>query len=381
MSFIDSITANRLVNVPDEVFRRYLEFARANPDLIDLGQVLQKLTIFDFVQPIVEEYAPGDILEIGCGQGLHSCLLSRLGRVKAVELEETESWMGERVAEVRRRIFDGLADSEIEFKPLPESGVLPFDDGSVDAVFHNSVIEHVPDAVSFNRESFRVLRPGGIVICITGTAWLCWWRLLRYYLLRLPLYLALALAAETGRTAVLGRRLERVDRRVRELIPAGEDGQGAECAGLDLKALYPRLRHYLKSPGYNRSVIDRLAAETGLSPAELLHCLAAHFGSPLRRLAFGLTPETHGQHYRNAFDEAKAWRIENWIGTFTEAGFALERVSGYRYHHHYEALGLAGLDHRMFFAAAPRIHRRIARPGHRPSRASEIILVAKKPAG
>jgi predicted SAM-dependent methyltransferase len=42
---------------------------------------------------------------------------------------------------------------------------LPFADGSVDAVFHEHLLEHLPLAagLSFTQECFRVLRPGGII--------------------------------------------------------------------------------------------------------------------------------------------------------------------------------------------------------------------------
>jgi predicted SAM-dependent methyltransferase len=42
---------------------------------------------------------------------------------------------------------------------------LPFDDGSVDAVFHEHLLEHLPlqSGIGFSKECFRVVRPGGIV--------------------------------------------------------------------------------------------------------------------------------------------------------------------------------------------------------------------------
>ena len=41
---------------------------------------------------------------------------------------------------------------------------IPFPDGSVDAVYHSHLVEHIdrPDAPTFFREVFRVLKPGGI---------------------------------------------------------------------------------------------------------------------------------------------------------------------------------------------------------------------------
>jgi len=43
---------------------------------------------------------------------------------------------------------------------------LPFGDASVDAVFASHVLEHVQDAEAAVREWFRVVKPGGFIVCI-----------------------------------------------------------------------------------------------------------------------------------------------------------------------------------------------------------------------
>jgi SAM-dependent methyltransferase len=43
---------------------------------------------------------------------------------------------------------------------------LPFQDGSVDAVFASHVLEHVPDAPAILRDWFRVIKVGGFIICV-----------------------------------------------------------------------------------------------------------------------------------------------------------------------------------------------------------------------
>ncbi len=50
---------------------------------------------------------------------------------------------------------------------VPESGRLPFEDGSFDAVVSIEVIEHVEDQFAFLRELVRVARPGGRVLVST----------------------------------------------------------------------------------------------------------------------------------------------------------------------------------------------------------------------
>lgn len=366
-----------LTHLPPGAAEEFMARAEAEPGAVSPAQMLQKLIIFDFVQPLAEALPHDRIAEIGCGQGVHSALLSRLGRVEALELVETELWMGRDVDQVRQSVFSRLGQGEITFHPLEPDGGLPLADGSLDLVFHNSVIEHVPDPVAFNQETARTLKPGGAVICITGTPRLCWWRLVRYHLPRLPALAAMFLASELGATSLAGRDITRPDRRLARLTdPApAPSAQPIPRPG----RFYARLRHYLKSPAYNRLVLDGLAQETGLPPAEALGGLQARLRRPCARLAMALTPETHGQHYQSAWDELRAWRVDTWRQSFEAAGLRVERVIGYRYHHLYEALGRGGRAERRYLKAVPRIHDRIAQPGHRPERATEIIIVARRP--
>jgi len=44
---------------------------------------------------------------------------------------------------------------------------LPFEDNVIDIVYHKSVIEHVYDPEHLMSETFRILKPGGIVIILT----------------------------------------------------------------------------------------------------------------------------------------------------------------------------------------------------------------------
>lgn len=48
-----------------------------------------------------------------------------------------------------------------------ENGKLPYKNEIFDVVYSKSVIEHMLDPLSFVTESFRVLKPGGILLILT----------------------------------------------------------------------------------------------------------------------------------------------------------------------------------------------------------------------
>jgi SAM-dependent methyltransferase len=94
-------------------------------------------------------------MEIGAGDCAVSRALSRHVRaVTAVDVSFAIS-AGDLPANVERRITDGR--------------VLPAEDGTVDLVYSNQLLEHLhpEDAALHAREIRRVLRPGGRYVCLT----------------------------------------------------------------------------------------------------------------------------------------------------------------------------------------------------------------------
>ncbi len=388
----------RFKHIPDDVVRRYREFAAGRPGIVPPPVLLQKLVIFDFIAPIVAAHPHGSILEIGCGQGIHSILLSRYGEVSATELAVPGSFIGadRDVGAVREAVFRELADHAVSFAHN-DGRRLPYGDAAFDIVFHNSVIEHVPDAIAFNREVRRVLKPGGICICITGTPALCRFRLVKDYFLKLPIHAAVAAIREIpllrelaiALLRVLGasdetrlkarERLLRVDDRVRALTgSASSPGTAGPCPETGQSKLYPRLYHFLYFPDYNRVVLEEISRELGTNAERLLACMEKHFGNIGNRFRFALTPQTHGQHYRNVWHEMREWRIERWRQQFEQTGFLVEDVLGYRYHHLLEITPRPAWNAALYALAVHRIHAVLDRRMFDPSCASEIIIVAKK---
>jgi SAM-dependent methyltransferase len=94
-----------------------------------------------------------DVLEIGCGSGVHARLLAAAGaRVTAVDLTPTAVEM------TRRRLeLHGLEGTVLE----ADAESLPFADASFDFAWSWGVIHHSADTARVVAEVARVLRPGG----------------------------------------------------------------------------------------------------------------------------------------------------------------------------------------------------------------------------
>jgi ubiquinone/menaquinone biosynthesis C-methylase UbiE len=99
------------------------------------------------------ELAGRDVLEVGCGTGVHARLLAEAGaHVTAIDLTPTA------VELTRRRLeLHGLEAEVLE----TDAEQLPFADASFDFVWSWGVIHHSHDTDRAIREIARVLRPGG----------------------------------------------------------------------------------------------------------------------------------------------------------------------------------------------------------------------------
>ena len=262
------IKKNRFANIPDTIFNKFFLFSKNNPNIVSLRQLLLKMMIMDFVIPILKKsFKGGQILEIGCGSGIHSALLSNFGKVSATDLKKTTVALGESVDKDREKIFDTLANDDIDFC-YNDGASIPFENESFDMVFHNSVIEHVPNVNIFNHEVHRVLKPQGICICITGTPVLCRYRFIRNYLFRLPLILTHGLLKASFKTllsrlTLMKKLYEKIRARIWHFYPTDERIQEilnknygikhnpSSLTKRVIKSMYPSLLHFVREPEYN----------------------------------------------------------------------------------------------------------------------------------
>ncbi len=96
---------------------------------------------------------PGRLLDFGCGRGDALRAFAGLG-FEAV---------GADVSPRARALSPGFEVVIVD----PETSVLPLPDASFDGVFSKSVVEHMQSPIDLVRESWRVLRPGGVLVVMT----------------------------------------------------------------------------------------------------------------------------------------------------------------------------------------------------------------------
>jgi SAM-dependent methyltransferase len=122
-----------------------------------------------------DELCDEDVLEVGCGTGVHAALLAEAGaRVTAVDLTPTAVELTQRRLAVR-----GLSATVVE----ADAEQLPFPDASFDFVWSWGVIHHSADTGRVVAEIARVLRPGGrVTLMVYHRSSLTYW--VQYQLIR-----------------------------------------------------------------------------------------------------------------------------------------------------------------------------------------------------
>ncbi len=106
----------------------------------------------------VGEIAPGEtVLDIGSGCGFDCIIAARLvgPTGKVIDVDITDAMLKR-----SRKTAKDMGLTQLEFKKGFAEG-LPAEDGSVDVVISNGVINLTPDKYAIFKEVFRVLKPGG----------------------------------------------------------------------------------------------------------------------------------------------------------------------------------------------------------------------------
>jgi len=104
-----------------------------------------------FMKPSGTNHSSRKILDIGCSSGEALKLFSRC--------EDFELYG----VDLRDENVKGINFQECNL----ENEKLPFPDNYFDFIYNKSVIEHINNTDNFVSESLRVLKPGGLFVCLT----------------------------------------------------------------------------------------------------------------------------------------------------------------------------------------------------------------------
>jgi len=124
----------------------YAKYATRNPAARRLVAGLRRT-----LDGLLDEAAPGCILDVGCGEGVLAAAWARrpgVGRVVGVDVEDARL----------RAAWAAPAPPGLELRAIPPAPPLPFDDGAFDLVAAVEVLEHVADPDALLAELARVAR-------------------------------------------------------------------------------------------------------------------------------------------------------------------------------------------------------------------------------
>jgi SAM-dependent methyltransferase len=106
--------------------------------------------LFPDLRKAIENYAKGDVLDIGCGNKPYLPFF-----------KEIDSYVGCDVVQSDRNLVDIIC-------PATD---IPLPDASKNTIFSTQVIEHVAEHQQLLNEAYRILKPGGYIIVSGPMAW------------------------------------------------------------------------------------------------------------------------------------------------------------------------------------------------------------------
>ena len=137
---------------------RYIHsFASAEQErLVRQGEFLAP-----WVQPGMDFSGCATVLELGCGVGAQlRVLLERFPGVRFTGIDLSPA----QLAQARHLLADPLAAGKVELVEA-SAYALPFADARFDGAYTIWVLEHLNDQGALLREAWRVLKPGGVMVC------------------------------------------------------------------------------------------------------------------------------------------------------------------------------------------------------------------------
>ena len=122
---------------------------------------VMKMASYQKLYELLRQYVPGKkVLDYGCGHGMHTIELARMGTKEVVGIDLSEESL--KIAEERIQLLDPR--SQILFKRM-DAEALEFSNNSFDIVFDGGTFSSI-ELTKGLREIHRVLKPGGLLIGI-----------------------------------------------------------------------------------------------------------------------------------------------------------------------------------------------------------------------
>ena len=149
------------MNLKETVFKFLMGFG-AYPHIRFTYSPL-KMIEFDALMNRVDFTGRETVLDIGCGDGLHTMLIGqKVGHVVGIDINES---FIERAKSYGEK-FQKNASTEYIAAPLETIG---FPDNKFDIIFSICVIEHIENYKEVLKECRRILKPGGKIIFTVDT--------------------------------------------------------------------------------------------------------------------------------------------------------------------------------------------------------------------
>jgi 2-polyprenyl-3-methyl-5-hydroxy-6-metoxy-1,4-benzoquinol methylase len=122
-------------------------------------------TALDHITSLLEPYGKSQVLDAGCGDGVHAIRLAQRGYpVLALDFSEHI------LEKARANIGANKLSDQVEFR-LGDLLNLPFADNSYDSVLCWGVLMHIPDVEKALSELARIVRPKGLLVISENNCW------------------------------------------------------------------------------------------------------------------------------------------------------------------------------------------------------------------
>jgi SAM-dependent methyltransferase len=153
----------------ESVFPKSVDFGKLAKELLSEQKACEELTRLS--QTIQAGLSGKKILEIGCGYGMVPVTARKKFNAEMYGLEPGEQFQGAFSVCQDLLAEQGLSPDVVK-KGVGEQ--IPFDDNFFDIVYSSNVLEHVQDPPKVIAEAVRVLKPGGVMVCVVPN-YGSWW--------------------------------------------------------------------------------------------------------------------------------------------------------------------------------------------------------------